>query len=148
MSEKMLNAGIIAQIGEVFQSLSQPVAVIFFSKQSDCEYCDETRQLLEEICQLSDLLHLEIHDLDADTALALQYHVDKAPCTVLAGQNDGQVTDYGVRFAGIPAGSEFTSLINSLVMVSNRSSGLSQPTREFLSTLTQPVSLQVFVTPT
>jgi alkyl hydroperoxide reductase subunit AhpF len=148
MNPKMLNDEIIRQINEVFETLSHPVAVLFFSKKADCEYCEDTRQLLEEVCQLSDQLHLSVYDLDADAALAQQYHVDNAPGIVLAGWDDGQITDYGIRFAGIPAGSEFTSLINSLVMISNRSSGLSQVTRDFISKLTQPVSMQVFVTPT
>ncbi|MBP1700991.1 MAG: glutaredoxin-like protein, partial [Chloroflexi bacterium] len=47
-----------------------------------------------------------------------------------------------------PSGHEFSSLINTLVVVSNRDSGLDQQTRDFLSKLDKPVHLQVFVTPT
>ena len=145
---KLLNDAISAQVKEVFQGLAQPVAVLFFSQQDNCEYCEDTHQLLEEVCTLSSLLHLEVYDLEKDVELARQYNVDKTPLTILAALDGEDVTDYGIRFAGIPAGSEFTSLINSLVMVSNRNSGLDQATRDFLKTLTAPVQLQVFVTPT
>jgi len=148
MTQSLLNDEINRQIKDVFKELSQPVAVLFFGKQEDCEYCEDTRRLLEEICQLSDLFHLSVYDLEGDASLAQQYKVDKAPSTVLAALEGEKVIDLGIRFAGIPAGSEFTSLINGLVMVSNRDSGLSQATRDFLKGLTQPVFLQVFVTPT
>jgi len=148
MPQSLLNDEINRQITDVFKNLSHPVAILFFGKQADCEYCEDTRRLLEELCQLSDLLHLSIYDLESDAAVAQQYKVNKAPVTVLAALEGEQITDLGIRFAGIPAGSEFTSLINSLVMVSNRDSGLSQASRDFLKGLTQPVYLQVFVTPT
>jgi len=67
---------------------------------------------------------------------------------VLAGRDGDQILDFGVRYAGIPSGHEFSSLIHDLVLVSGRDSGLSEETRQFLSSLDQPVLLQVFVTPT
>jgi alkyl hydroperoxide reductase subunit AhpF len=53
-----------------------------------------------------------------------------------------------VRYAGIPSGHEFSSLIQDLILVSGRDSGLSEQTREYLAGLKEPVHLQVFVTPT
>ncbi len=70
------------------------------------------------------------------------------PGLVLAGREGEEIIDFGVRYAGIPAGHEFSSLIHDLVLVSGRDSGLDRKTRDFLGGLTQPVSLQVFVTPT
>lgn len=146
--EKMLNEEIREQIAGVFADLKNPVTVLFFENKAACEYCDSTRQLLEEVVDLSDLLSLTVYDLDRDAEVAAQYHVDKAPGIVIAAQDGEQIQDYGVRFAGIPAGHEFTSLIRNLLMVSNRDSGLSSETREFLANLKQPMLLQVFVTPT
>ena len=56
--------------------------------------------------------------------------------------------DHGIRFIGIPGGHEFTSLINGILMVSRRDSGLNEITRNNLSKLDQSLLLQVFVTPT
>lgn len=145
--EQLLNEEIKNQVREIFSQLNDPVEVLFFGREEACELCDQTRQLVEEVVGLSDRLHLSIYDLDKDADLARQYHVDKAPGLVIAGREGNKVVDYGIRYAGIPAGHEFTSLIHDLVLVSGRDSALSQKSREFLGKLASPVLLQVFVTP-
>lgn len=146
--EKLLNEQIAKQVKEVFQQLKEPIQVMYFGKKQDCDYCDETLRLVEEVVALSDKLSLSVHDIDEEADLAGQFKVDQAPGLVLAGREGDSIIDYGVRYAGIPAGHEFSSLIQDVIMVSRRDSGLNQKTREFLKTLTQPVLLQVFVTPT
>ena len=148
MAEKLLNEQIVAQIQEVFANLMEPVQIVFFGLEKNCDYCADTRQLVEEVTAISDKLHLDILDIDRDADMAQKYHVDKAPGIVIAGLDGAQVQDYGIRYAGIPSGHEFSSLIHDLVTVSRRDSGLSQETREYLKTLEKPVLLQVFVTPT
>ncbi len=145
---KLLDEQITKQVEEVFAELQSPVEVLFFGKKTDCDYCPETRQLLEELIPLSAKLHLSVYDLDEDADVAQQYHVDKAPGIVIAGKDGDQVVDFGVRYAGMPSGHEFTSLINDLILVSTRNTALSAETRAFLAGLTAPVHLQVFVTPT
>jgi len=103
---------------------------------------------VEEVSAISDLISIETYDMEADSDLAANYHVDKAPGVVIAAKESDQVTDFGVRLAGIPSGHEFTSLIQDILLVSNRDSGLNPQTREFLKSLDKPVLLQVFVTPT
>lgn len=148
MADKLLNETIIEQVKEVFQQLSQPVQILYFGRKTDCDYCDDTLQLAQEVVATSDKLGLSVYDLDDDAEIARQFHVDKAPGLVLAGQDGGKILDYGIRFAGVPAGHEFSSLIHDLILVSGRDSGLSQESRLFLSKLEKPVHLQVFVTPT
>jgi alkyl hydroperoxide reductase subunit AhpF len=146
---KLLDENIQKQVVEVFKSMKEPVAILFFGSRSEnCEYCESTFDLLQEIVPLSPLISLEEYDLADQAELAARYHLDKAPGFVLAGKVDGQFIDYGIRYAGIPAGHEFSSLINDLVLVSRRDSGLKPDTREFLKNLQKPVHLQVFVTPT
>lgn len=146
---ELLDDEIKSQVKEVFQDLKNPVEIVFFGDSNDdCEYCDQTHDLLNEIASLrEDKLTFKTHDLGADKDLAEKYHIDKAPGIVLLGQNDGGSVDYGIRFAGIPAGHEFTSLINDILVVSSGDSGLAQETREALAKLDKPVHLQVFVTP-
>src|SRR3990172_3211172 len=148
MTEKLLNEEIARQVKEVFAQLQEPVEVLFFGRKEDCDYFADTLQLAQEIVELSDKLGLSVYDLDEDLSLAEQYHVDKAPGLALAGKDGDQISDYGIRYAGIPSGHEFSSLIHDLVLVSSRDSGLEQKTRDFLKGLEQPVLLQVFVTPT
>lgn len=147
MAEKLLNDEIIGQIKEIFAHLDQNVSMLFFGQES-CDYCDDTLQLLEEVEVLSEKLSLATYDLDKDAEIAEKYRVDKAPGIVMVGNDGENLTDYGVRYAGIPSGHEFSSLINDLIRVSQRDSGLSEQTRAQLKNIKDPVHLMVFVTPT
>lgn len=153
----LLNDSVVQQVKEVFDAqLKQPVEVLFFGSNNEekCAYCADTRQLVEEVVAISEKLHLSVYDLEEDTQTAQTYHVDKTPTLVIAargedGSPEGEtLTDYGVRYAGLPSGHEFSSLIHSLILVSGRDSGLNPQTRQFLRELTKPIHLQVFVTPT
>lgn len=145
---KILDDGILKQVQEVFAELDQPVHVVYFRSEHNCDYCNETQQLLEEVVSLSDVLSMEVFDFDQSPEQAARYGVDKTPAFIIARKNGDEIVDYGIRFSGIPAGHEFTSLINDLLIVSRGDSGLTQPTRDFLAELKEPVLLQVFVTPT
>lgn len=148
MTTKLLDENVTNQVRDVFTQLQQPVEVLFFGREADCNYCDDTRQLVEEVVELSDKLSIQVYDIEADASIAAQYKVDKAPGLVIAGRDGEQILDYGVRFAGIPSGHEFSSLIHDFVLVSSRDSGLDDATRKYLEGLSEPVLLQVFVTPT
>jgi alkyl hydroperoxide reductase subunit AhpF len=145
---QLLNEEIIKQIREVFADLTGPVHMMFFGSKHNCPYCDDTRQLVQEVAAISDLLSVAIYDMETDSDLAARYYVDKAPGLVIAAKEGEQITDFGVRLSGIPSGHEFTSLIQDILLVSNRDSGLNPQTRAFLKGLDKPILLQVFVTPT
>jgi alkyl hydroperoxide reductase subunit AhpF len=146
--EEFLDDGLRKQVRRVFEDLKEPVTILCFSSAAKCEYCEETVQLLSEVTALSNWLVLEVHDLDKESELASFYHVDKAPGIVIAGRREKGIIDFGIRYYGVPAGSEFGALINDLVMVSKRESGLSKETQAFLASLKEPVHLMVFSTPT
>ncbi len=146
--ERLLNDQITKQIQEVFSQLKDPVELLFFGQKNDCQYCDDTRQLLEEVVALSDKLSLSQFDLQEDAEIAKKHGVDKAPMVIFTGkQVDGEL-GYGIRYAGIPSGHEFNTLIQDLLLVSSRDSGLKQQTRDYLKKVNKPVYMQVFVTPT
>lgn len=145
---QLLNDDIVQQIREVFDGLKQPVHMMFFGSKENCQYCDETLQLVEEVAAISDLISVKVYDVVEDADLAQKYNVDNAPGLVIAAKEGEQISDFGVRLMGIPSGHEFTSLIQDIVLVSNRDSGLNPQTREFLKDLDKPILLQVFVTPT
>ncbi|PWH14598.1 MAG: glutaredoxin [Anaerolineae bacterium] len=147
--EKLLPAEIVRQIREVFQQLKHPVQILFFGTQKHCEYCTEIRQLLEEVSELSDLIGLSVYDVEQDADLAKLYRVEgKAPATIIAAREGEQITDFGIRYLGIPSGHEFTTLIQAILLVSARDSGLTPQSREYIQSLTKPLHLEVFVTPT
>lgn len=133
------------------KNLTGDVKITYFTQRQsrllipgrECMYCQETRELLEEVTDLSDKLSLEVRDFVADEAQAKQLGIERIPAFVLEGQAKGRV-----RFFGIPSGYEFSTLIEDIVDVSRGQTDLSAKTREALAALTADVSVQVFVTPT
>lgn len=146
--ENVLNSQIIKQIHEVFADLKEPVQVLYFGARENCDYCDETRQLLEEVAGTHDKIELSVYDLQDNPDIAGKFNVMNAPGVVIAAKDGAEVKDLGIQFSGIPSGHEFGTLINDILLVSRRDSGLNEKTREFLKNLDKPLHLQVFVTPT
>lgn len=146
----LLDENVRQQVAAFFENLDKDVQVLFFGSDdpAECQHCAETSQLLEEVTGLSDRLHLKIYNLAETADLAKIFNITAVPSFVIAALEGDQVVDFGIRYKGIPAGHEFTSLVNSLLIVSRRDSGLSEDTRDYLKTLDKPVFLQVFVTPT
>ena len=130
-----------------FDGLDQPVKLIVFSQDFECQYCRETRQIAEELAVLSPNISVANYDFVADHEVVEAYQVDKIPAIVVV-QDDPEPRDFGIRYYGVPAGYEFSSLIEDLVIVSSDDSGLTKKTRAWAAGLTEPVHLQVFVTPT
>ena len=131
------------EVRERLKSMTSPVRLVHFTQELNLEYGRETMQLLEDLTGLSDQLSLEIHNFLLEKEEAAAYGVDRVPATVVCNGKSR-----GIRFYGIPAGYEFASLLDAILMVSQGDSGLSTESREKIAAVTQPLHLQVFVTPT
>ncbi|MCL4545812.1 MAG: thioredoxin family protein [Chloroflexi bacterium] len=133
------------------ERLQGDVTITYFTQREsiltvpgqECQFCKDTRELLEEVTGLSDKLHLRVQDFVRDAQAAEQLEVERIPAFVLAGRARGQV-----RYFGIPSGYEFSSLIEDLLDISTGRTQLSDQTREALGGLEQDLRIQVFVTPT
>ena len=130
-----------------FESLQHPVKLVVFTQEFECQFCRETRQIAEDVAALSEQISLEVYDFESAREIAEQYNIDKIPATVVMLGGDVPI-DYGIRYYGIPSGYEFSSIIHDILMVGQQDTGLSPETKTWLSGLTEPVHMQVFVTPT
>jgi glutaredoxin-like protein len=139
----LLNEEIREQVRQQLADLASPVRLVMFTQEFECMYCAETHQLVEEVAELSDQLTAEIYDFVADEDKAQELGVDKIPAVAVIGEDD-----YGIRFYGIPSGYEFTSLLEAVQMAAMGQPDLNEETVDFLSSLSEPVHMQVFVTPT
>ena len=147
--ESLLSVDLVKQIRQVFEKLENPVQLYLFVSSDQEEACAPTRQLLEELLPLSDKLSMQVYDVEEDAELARHYQVEgKAPAIVIAARDGEQVIDYGIRYLGVPAGHEFGTLIQDLILVASRDSGLSPQLRTYIKSLTEPLHLEVFVTHT
>ncbi len=142
----LLDDKIKTELQKAFAAVTNPVKLVMFTQEQDaltCQFCAETRQLIEELATLSDKLTAEVHDFVAEAEVAKQYKVDKIPAVAIVGAKD-----YGVRLYGVPSGYEFSALVQGILNVSKGESGLSEASKTQLAKLDRPVHIQVFVTPT
>ncbi len=131
------------EIGDRLREMVNPVKLIHFTQTLNLEYGRETQQLLEELAALSEKLSLEVYNFLLDKDKVAEYGVDKVPATVVRNGKD-----YGIRFYGLPAGYEFSTLLDAILAASQNDSGLRAESKEKLRKVTQPLHLEVFVTPT
>lgn len=110
---------------------------------ADCQTCEATQQLLEELAALDPRIHLKVRSIVTDAEEARAAGVEGVPA-ILIGEN-GQAR---ARYYGIPAGLEFAVLVEDIVAASRADSGLKPQTRQALARLQRPVHIRVFVTPT
>ena len=114
----MLDAAIKSQLQSYMANIKQPIELV--PSLDDSAKGVELRQLLEEIAGLSDLVTLAP---DADD--------DRRPSFLIHRTG----TDIGVRFAGIPLGHEFTSLVLALLQVGGHPPKLSDEAMESIKAL-------------
>jgi glutaredoxin-like protein len=131
------------RIRERLKNMENPVKLVHFTQALRCEACVPTRELLQELVQLSDKLSLEIFNFQLDKRKVAQSRIDKVPATLVEGAKGN-----GIRLYGLPAGYEFAVLLEDILAVSRGNSGLSPESVKRLRALTEPLHLEVFVTPT
>ncbi|HHL73051.1 MAG TPA: glutaredoxin [Bacteroidetes bacterium] len=131
------------EVEKMFADLPNPVKLLMFTQSLECQYCSETRELLEEVAATSDKISLEVLNFVNDKDIAEKYGIDKIPATVIMNEKD-----YGIRLFGIPSGYEFSTLLETIKMVSAGDSGLPDSVKKELAAISEKVHLQVFITPT
>jgi glutaredoxin-like protein len=120
--------------------LVEPVKIVLFTQNINCEYCPETEQLLRELAETSEKIQLEVKNFAVDKLEVQKYKIDKVPAILVGNER--------IRYFGIPAGYEFAALIEDIVEVSRKSSFLSTSSQEKIRSLKVPINIKVFVTPT
>ncbi len=131
------------QLTEIFEQLTNPVKLVLFTQDVECDYCQITHEMVDEVCSLSPKLTLEVKDFVKDEAEAEKMGVDKIPAIAIIGDKD-----YGIRMFGVPSGYEFSTLVETIIDVSLRRHGLPDNIVAELAKADKPVRMQVLITPT
>jgi alkyl hydroperoxide reductase subunit AhpF len=126
-----------------FSRIAGPVTLTVFASGLGPESNAQTVALIKEVAALDDRISVAVLNPHIEREEAATYGVDVTPAVVVEGARD-----YGIRFLGIPAGYEFSNLIDSVVAVSSGEAGLSEDTTAALRGLTEDVVIKVFSTPT
>jgi glutaredoxin-like protein len=128
-------------IDEFREKLTNPIRLMMFTQEVECQFCSQTRQLIGELASLSDKVKVEVYDFVADAEKARMFGVEKIPALVIMGDKD-----YGMRFYGFPYGYEFRTLIDAMLLASSGRTDLAQETKQKIREIKVPVNIQVFVT--
>lgn len=141
-----------------FSLMTRRVHLIFFTQSLGCDTCLQTRQVLDELPALSDRIVIDEVNLVLEAEVAQRYAVDRVPAIAVAYEGvdadqvpaDGSapLIDSRMRFLGTPAGYEFVSLVQAVLLAGGRGSQLSESSLRRLASVDQPVTMQVFTTPT
>jgi glutaredoxin-like protein len=126
--------------------IEEPVRLLFFTQTIGApETVHVARQVLDEIVSLSDFVTLEEVNVILEGDRAREYGIEQIPATVLLRGTQ----DTRIRFLGAPAGYEFMSLIEAVILAGTNDSGLTPDSRALVAEhVTSPLEIQVFVTPT
>ena len=134
-----------------FATMTRPVRLLLFMQTIGCETCPQTRQILDELPVLSDKIAIEEINLVLDPERARQFGVDRVPAIAVEYEDadvPGGLTDSGIRFLGTPAGYEFISLVQAVLLAGGRAPRLSEASQRRLAAVDRSMTLQVFTTPT
>jgi len=132
-----------AAVKKEFERIGGPVKLTVFATELGGDSNTQAVALIREVAALSDQLAVTVLNPHIDRDQAAAYGITESPAVVVEGAQD-----YGIRFLGIPAGYEFSNLIDSIIAVSTGEAGLTDETKATLAGLTEDVTIKVFATPT
>ena len=137
------------KLRELFAGMKRPVRLLFFTQTLGCETCLQTRQILDELPALSDRIAIEEVNLILENERAAPYRVDRAPAIAVEYKDAAtdQWIDSRIRFLGAPAGYEFISLAQAVLLAGGGPSNLSEASRRLITAVDRPVVMNVFTTP-
>lgn len=126
-------------------AITSPVTILFFTQTFDApDAALIARQVLDEVVSLNDQISLEEINFVLDRERAEQFGIEGIPAIALLRGGD----DTRIRFLGAPAGYEFMSLIEALILAGTGVSGLTPESKALVAAhVTKPTEILVFVTP-
>jgi NADH-dependent peroxiredoxin subunit F len=126
----MLDANLKQQLQAYLGRMTQPIEIVATLDASDA--AGEMRDLLEEIATLSSLITLRQRDADGSV---------RAPSFSVSRVG----TDMGIRFAGIPMGHEFTSLVLALLQAGGHPPKADAAVVEQIKALDADLDFEVYI---
>ena len=139
----LLNEQISEQLKTIFADMKNEMTLAVFTKNGECETCEDTMSYMKEIEALSEKIHLEALDIEADQERAAAYNVQMVPSIVLLNDKKEYL---GMKFNGIPAGHEINSFIPAILEASGSGEALPEEYLNPIKNLEKPVNIKVFVT--
>jgi len=143
--------------------MNKTVKVITFLPESDiivpgrreCMCCNEVKELMSDLVATTDKLSLVLIDPLKQPETAQEYGLKKdslgfmyPAITFSVLEDDGQEKHYNIWFYGIPAGYEFATLLDDIILLSTGNVKLNKALLPQLAAINTKITMDVFVTPT
>jgi glutaredoxin-like protein len=133
-------------VRRLLADVQQPGTMLFFTQSFAApDSVRAAKQIVDEVASLSEQVTVEEVNFVLDKDRAAQYGISDIPAIALLRNGE----DTRIRFLGAPAGYEFRSLVDALILAGTGDSGLSAESRQTIADhVRAPLELLVFVTPT
>jgi alkyl hydroperoxide reductase subunit F len=126
----MLDANLKQQLQAYLGRMTQPIEIVATLDGSDA--AREMRELLEDVAALSSLIKVERHEPDGSV---------RAPSFTVSRVG----ADMGIRFAGVPMGHEFTSLVLAMLQAGGHPPKADAAVIEQIQALDRDLDFEVYV---
>jgi glutaredoxin-like protein len=141
--DKVLSDSDKTEIKKMLVGMDNKVDIIVFTSESGCFSCSKTQTLMTELDQLSDKISVKVYDTEKNKDMATKYNIELVPAIVIIGKED-----YGIKHYGFPGGTEFNPLLEAIISSSIGSPRVSEEIGKKINTISNPVEVKIFVTPT
>ncbi|HIP66279.1 MAG TPA: glutaredoxin [Pyrodictium sp.] len=127
-------------IREALQDMRDPVDIHVFI-DDDCITCKETLKLVKVLKEEApnNLIRVHLHHRQIDEEVFRKHGVERVPSLTLL--------DGVIKYVGTPAGEEIRGLIETIIRISQKDSGLDDTTIAKIKDLREGVHVEVIVTP-
>lgn len=140
--KKLLDEQTAEQVKEIFNEIKKEISLVYFTK-NECQNCNITEQLLNELSELSNSIKLTVHNISENEEVKQKYNIEDAPSYLILDSDNKQV---GSTFYGVPAGHEFNTIITNIIDASDDQEFFEEETLEKINKIDKPVDIKVFVT--
>ena len=137
---KFLDEGIVSQLKSIFERFQNEIKIVAVINDNDLSI--NIRGFLNEICELSNKISLEIYKKGENSELEEKIELDCSPTIAILDNNDNF---RGVKFSGLPSGHELNSFILALYNIAGPGQELSEELKQKIQSVNKKVKLKIAV---
>jgi len=125
-----------------FSSLKNDVKLVFFTRETECPHCNETRRLLERLASITQKIAFVSYNFAINKEKDSKYRIFTVPALAIIGEKD-----YGIRYYGYPRGTELNNFLDDIIYVSKGETSFNPDVTNKLLLLKKPIQLKIFISP-
>lgn len=137
---KFLDEGIVSQLKNIFERFQNEIKIVAVINDNDLSI--NIRGFLNEICELSNKVSLEIYKKGENSELEEKIELDYSPTIAILDNNDNF---RGAKFSGLPSGHELNSFILALYNIAGPGQELSEELKQKIQSVNKKVKLKIAV---